>query len=257
MQVKKILVALCLLSTLASLSFPVHSNTAPQSIVFLKQNSTPKYFPDSQTGLCGEMYQALANKLRSQGLSVDIDDELYPIKRILKMLEMGQAHVFCGAGRNAKREAIFTYSKQSIYDVANVVAARMSEAFIPTNIQDLRRQDISIGTLFGTTSSQWLESHGGLRINDNFHSPDAALEAMARGADIRYFYYHDLGLNYLTQSMNLPLKVLPTRFRTTPQWMLYSRMLTPTQIQALDTALAELEAEGELGAIRQAYLLND
>ena len=239
---------------LATLVVAVGTKAAnAEPLVLLKQNSKPKYFVDN-SGLCGEIYQRLVTKLGERGVDATVDSDLYPIKRILRKLELGQAHVFCGAGRNAKREAVYVYSALPVYEVANVIAAHDEEAFAPDGFPALISEGSLVGALFGTSSSTWLMSHEGVRVNDNFHSVEEGLEALA-SKRIQFFYYHDLGLNYLTENLNLPLKVVPTRFRSTPQWLLYSPH-TPTKlIQEMDDAIAELTASGELQQIQKRYLI--
>lgn len=224
-----------------------------EPLVLLKQNSKPKYFVDS-SGLCGEIYQRLAARLEDRGIDSTVDADLYPIKRILRKLELGQAHVFCGAGRNAKREAVYVYSSLPVYEVANVIAAHEDEAFVPQGFPELIAEGSLTGALFGTSSSTWLMSHEGVRVNDNFHSVEEGLEALANKR-IQFFYYHDLGLNYLTENLNLPLKVVPTRFRSTPQWLLYSPHTPEKIIQVLDEVVAELTDTGELQQIQKRYLI--
>ena len=226
-------------------------------LIFLKQNSKPKYFDSNHEGLCGEIYAALGSQLSSKQLVVEIDPENYPIKRILKLLELGKAQVFCGAGRNEKREKLFWYSSLPVYSVANVVAAREFDDEVPFGFNDIAESGAIVGALFGTSSAAWLKTHEGVRVNDKFHSLEQALAALARGEDLRYFYYHDLGLNYLTRTMALPLKVLPTKFRTTPQWLLYSRETSEELVAELDQALAALHESGRLKAIQQRYLLGN
>lgn len=254
---------LCMLSWLLSHTAMVASATPQISgpdasqIVFLKQNSKPKYFASNHTGLCGELYTALIAHLENMGFTSYIDPENYPIKRILKMLEHGSANVFCGAGRNAQREARFIYSKIPVYTVANVVAARANDDFVPASMNDLVKKQAIVGALYGTSSSAWLKGHEGVRVNDKFHDLDTALEALANHAELRFFYYHDLGLNYLTEASGLPLKVLPTRFRSTEQWLIYSPETNEASQQALNDSLKAIRDTGELSAIQKKYLLAD
>lgn len=87
------------------------SHLATSEIIFVKQNSAPKYFDRSAefTGLCDAIYINMQIKLQEQKVNVKIDPELYPIKRILAMVESGQKHAFCGAGRNEEREEKYIF----------------------------------------------------------------------------------------------------------------------------------------------------
>lgn len=261
--VLRLVVLLAVLPTVAlaeqTLAISPEQNESKPDLVFLKQNSQPKYFDENDRGLCGEIYQHLSQRLTQLGLRVEIAAPTFPIKRILKMLESGQAHVFCGAGRNAKREAIFDYSEVAIYSVANVVAARENETYVPSGFPDLIESQAIVGALFGTSSAAWLQSHEGVRVNDRFHTLEEALNKLAvmGSNEMQFFYYHDLGLNYLTKKMGLPLKVMPTKFRTTPQWVLYSRTIPLAERLTLDNVLKEMESDGTLATIQAKYLIVD
>lgn len=203
-------------------------------VVFVKQNSRPKYFAkeENKLGLCGEIYQAIANGLKSQTkVKVEIKDTLFPIKRILSMLEEGSADVYCGAGRNAKRERLYIYSKQPVYYVSNVVAAHRLEKEIPNNYNDLMNKKYVVGAYHGTSSASFLKGHRDIRVNDQFTKFDRAFK-LIHEKKLKYFYYHDLGLNHLIKMHNYDIRVLPTKFRTVPQWIIYSKK-TPVKVRTL------------------------
>lgn len=223
------------------------------SLIFVKQNSKPKYFDDDSQGLCGEIYSALIAGLAARDIKVEVLPTNYPIKRLLNMVELGDAHVFCGAGRNAAREQLFVYSKLPVYSVSNVVSATGDAAIEISSMEDMTKQDFVIGALFGTSSAKWLKTHEGLRISDKFDSPEEGLASVASGK-IDLFYYHDLGLNYLTRTAYPSLKVLPVKFRTVPQWLLYSKQTDPTLVERIEAELAVITNSGALKRIQQKYL---
>ncbi len=223
---------------------------------FLRQNSEPKYFPhDSQRlGLCDQVYARMKQHLEQAGLSVVIDPELYPIKRILAMMSSGKGHVFCGAGRNAERERKYGYSTKPVYDVSNVVIAHRDEDFVPKSLEQLAGEEIVVGAYFGTSSAAFLKKQAGVRVLDNIKTLDQGMQFVANGR-ISYFYYHDLGLAYLVNESDLPIKLLPTRFRTVPQWLLYSPHLDAPDKKRIDDTLTTLYESAELEQINSAFLV--
>lgn len=250
---KRVLLLTCL-SLFLALSDTALSNT----VTFLVQDSQPKYFlgDTKEQGLCGDIYHALQARLSQQGIESTRLDYYLPIKRILMMVEQNPAHVFCGSGRNEAREKRFIFAKTPVYHVSNVVAAHQSDLFNPKTLAEISEQGATVGALYGTSSARYLKAQlPEQQVNDSFNDLQTPLKLMAEFPDrLRYFYYHDLGLNYLVKSTGLPLRVVPTKFRTVPQWLIYSRNTDPMTAQAIEKALRELEETGELAAIVQRYI---
>ena len=169
-------------------------------IVFVKQNSSPKYFDSEskQIGLCDEVYLTLQTRLEKLGQGAHIDPTLYPIKRTLGLLLSGKGHVFCGAGRNKEREQLYHYSEKPVYSVSNVLLMHNDDKYIANDYRDLQENKLLIGTYFGTSSSKFLKKLDGIRVLDHFTNLNDAIEQVA-SKKIPYFYYHDLGLNYLVK----------------------------------------------------------
>ncbi|WP_020408908.1 substrate-binding periplasmic protein [Hahella ganghwensis] len=246
-------IRLLVITWLTMLSLPVLSDTA---LKFVMQDSAPKYLiKDGRVrGLCGDVYMALKSRLNAKGINVVITKELLPIKRILMMVESGISDAYCGAGRNPKREERFIYSTLPVYSVSNVVAAHEKELFIPQSFNDLSESKALVGALLGTSSATFLKQQRGVVVDDQFHTLDNALEVLAKNQFVRFFYYHDLGLNYLVPNSGLPLKVLPTKFRSTPQWVIYSKQTRKDWRTILDEEISLMVNSGEMSAITQPYL---
>jgi len=134
------------------------------------QNSEPKYLLQDGTvsGLCGEIYQALKRELAGSNIQVEIPAHTKPIKRILTDLKSGKSDLFCGAGRNAKREAEYIYSIRPVYDVSNIMVTHKDHDFNPTSFADIRERGFEVGAFLGTTSAEFLKMQSGLLVNDNF-----------------------------------------------------------------------------------------
>lgn len=225
----------------------------PVSVKAAYQNSQPKYFANQpEKGLCGDIYASLAKRVKDQGIDLIEDQIEYPIKRILSNLDFNRQGIFCGAGRNKEREERFIYSSVPVYHVSNIVIARKDDPYDPQSIDGLTGVDLKVGAYFGTSSARFLMGHEGVRVLDHFTSLQTALEDVAKGG-IRYFYYHDLGLLYLLRNSDLPLRAVPTKFRTVPQWIIYSKKLEPEVIRILDEAVIDMVKSGEIEKIWDNY----
>ncbi|OZG70685.1 hypothetical protein BTA51_25320 [Hahella sp. CCB-MM4] len=233
-----------------------HSASADDTLKFVMQDSAPKYLVQNNriSGLCGDIYMALKSRLEEKGIKVVIFKEKLPINRILMMLETGASDAYCGAGRNPRREQLFVYSALPVYSVSNVVAAHKNESFNPGNFEELAASKALVGALLGTSSAAYLKQQKDVIVDDHFHSLDNALEVLAKNQYVRFFYYHDLGLNYLVPRSGLPLRVVPTKFRSTPQWFIYSK-LTPEHLRVvLDDEITQMTDSGALSQVTQPYL---
>lgn len=224
-------------------------------IRFSVQNSEPKYLLEGQriSGLCGEIYSALAKQLSQKKIVTSLPSKASPIREILSDLKAGRSDAFCGAGRNDKREKEYVYSVRPVYDVSNVIVARQNDLFEPKSFGDLRKTKVEVSTFLGTTSAEYLKMQSGIRVNDSFTDVKDALASIAQHERYRFFFYHDLGLVYLVRESRLPLRVLPTKFRVYSHWMLYSRKTNPYIIEAIEDALLQIEISGELKRIQRRY----
>ena len=254
MSLKNFLHLLCATPLLAMSYFSSASEQNTSKLTMLMQDSQPKYFlpNDPRKGLCVEIYQALAERLKVQQINSDITSKFLPIKRILKSVEINSNHIFCGAGRNAEREKRFIYSETAVYHVSNVVASHKDQTFEIQSFDDVKDQQLVIGALYGTSSAAFVKKQTGVRINDSFLDLRTGLKAVSNQR-IALFYYHDLGLNFLIKDWQLPLKVVPHKFRTVPQWIIYSKSIDPELHQKAEQALKEMENEGVIKEIWTRY----
>ena len=228
---------------------------AEPDLRFYKQDSPPKYFAvgAAQLGLCGEIYAALHRRLVTQGIEVAVDPQLYPSSRILHLLQSTDNGVYCGAGRNAKREAQFHFSTIPVYSLYNQLVAHRDDRFDPQAFADLAEQGDAVGARFGASSTRFLNKQQDLRVVDQFENLQQGFELLSSQRRIRWFFYHDLGLIYALRESPLPLRLVPTRFRSYSHWMIYSKTIDAGLREALDLALFEMLREGELTAIEQRY----
>ena len=225
------------------------------TLQFYKQQNPPKYFPvgAEHLGICGEIYAALQSALEAEGVSVQIDHQLYPVSRIKKVVEKSSNGVYCGAGRNAKREALYHFSAIPVYDVANQLVAHRDDSYDPLSFDDLAASGDLIGGRYATSSTRYLQQQSGLLIEDQFETLDQGLALLATQRRIRWFFYHDLGIFYALKHSDLPLRVVPTKLRSYSHWMIYSRSMPEDHRRALDRALLSMQQSGQLAEIEQRY----
>lgn len=224
---------------------------------FLQQNSQPKYMledPD-QKGLCGDLYTSISKRLAEQGFSVEIPAHYLPIKRIFALVESTPGNVFCGATRTPERLTRFRYSSVPLYRVSNVLLARADDPVNPASYQELRSLGETVGALYGTSSTRVLKRELGDLVNESFTDLNAPMKLIgAPPYRLRYFYYHDLGLNYIVKNSPYPLRVIPTKFRSFEQWFIYNPETPVPTIDAIEAVIHEMKVSGELDTIVGRYI---
>lgn len=230
------------------------NSIADAQITLLHQNSSPKYFSpkSNKKGLCDIIYEKIEQRLAPKRIAFKKNMAMLPIKRILSMLENGEGHVFCGAGRTKDRDKNFIYSTYPIYEVNNVVVGHQDETLEKFDISYFIKNKIAIGAYFGTTSAIFLRSQIRDLAKDHFTNIEDALTMIGK-KKLRFFYYHDLGLNHYVKNSEYPLKIMAPKFRTSPQWVIFSKKTPPSVIKEIDEVLLQMDKEGELQKIREGF----
>lgn len=228
---------------------------AAAEVVLLKQNSEPKYLANGQ-GLCDQLYAAISERLQADGgYQPRIDPAFYPVKRIMKMLEEGQGTLFCGAEATAERDKTFRYAAVPAYTITNVIATGSQQPERPLTLADIKAGKIVIAALYGTSSAAWLKAQlGSELVFDQIYSVEQGVELVANHSQPGYFFYHDLALNHFAAQHPGEVKILPTVYRTLPQWLLLSPHADDKLVQRLDAIMAELAASGRLAQIQDQFL---
>lgn len=256
MILKTRLTLACAVLLPALLLLPAASSHA--ELILLKQNSPPKYMSHNSPGgthspgLCEVIYQSMQQRMEKAGRTISIDPEHYPIKRVLAMLSTGKGHVFCGANRDEVREKMFIYSTKPLFTVHYVVMKHISNPYEATSLKELQDQNALMGAYFGTHTADHLKTIPGIRVADHYKSLDEALNAVA-SKTIPYFFYHDLGLDFMIRQSKLPVTLMRTRFLTQEQWMLYSPTLSAQDVDLLNRTITSLHDDGTLETLRRQY----
>lgn len=226
-------------------------------VVFLSQNSQPKYLMNHPTakGLCGDLYTLLAARLKQKGISSEIQDHYSPINRIFMLVKGSPGYAFCGATKTAKREKKYRYSHLSLYQVSNVLVARADDHYDPKSYEDLVAQGDAVGALYGTSSTNVLRQNIGPLVNDSFTDLESPLKLIGTPPyRLRYFFYHDLGLNYSVKESPYSLRVIGTKFRTFRQWLIYNPETPANIAEAIESALKDIKVSGELDEVVGRYI---
>lgn len=224
-------------------------------VVLLKQNSEPKYLANGQ-GLCDQLYAAISEQLQRDGsYQLRVDPAFYPVKRIMKMLEEGQGSLFCGAEATAERDSLFRYSALPAYTITNVIATGSQQPNQPLTFDQIKARKIVVAALYGTSSAAWLKTQiGSELVFDQIYSVDQGVELLAHQQQQRYFFYHDLALNHFARQHPGEVTILPTVYRSLPQWLLFGPHADGELVQRVDAIMAELAASGRLAQIQGQFL---
>ncbi len=239
--------------SLFNMVFPAFAGDRAE-VIALVQKSAPKYFLEDpfNKGLCGDIYEQLKERLSGQNIDLKISRHFTPIKRILETLKTGTNALFCGGSRDAEREKSFLFSSKPLYEVSNILVTHRQNSENPTSIEDLINSDATVGTYFGTGSSEFLKRAGVDRVNERFQSVVKGLQSVASG-EVDYFFYHDLGLLYSLSRSNLALRPVPTKFRSYYHWMMYSGKMAPDLQKKVDLEVSRMINEGVIAGIRKRY----
>ncbi len=235
-------------------SYAAHGFAGDSKILALVQQSSPKYFLNAgeKRGLCGDIYKHLFERLSSSDIHLKISNHFTPIKRILEALDVEATGIFCGASRTKEREERFTYSSLPLYQVSNILVTHRDNHEIPNSIDALMQSKATVGTYFGTGSSEFLKKTGVVRVNDKYKSVEKGLQSVAAG-EVDYFFYHDLGLLYSLSILDLPLHAVPTIFRSYPHWMIFSKTMPAPLQKMIDAELTDMIQTGVIEKIWNKY----
>lgn len=237
-------------------SFNAHAGDS-RKLYAAVQNSSAKYLQSDAgvRGLCGDVYAALKERLKDQGINLVVNPQEKVITRILSELKYGLVDLYCGAGRNAEREQNYIYSAVPVYHVSNVLIVRANDDFNPRTLSELEQSGEEIMAFYGSSSARFLKENTSVKVADVFSDLDKTLSLLANGRRYRAFYYHDLAAKYYIQQSGYPLKMAPTRYRTIPQWIIYSQQTDKGLVAKVEEAMAAMKKAGDLEKITSPYLV--
>lgn len=142
-----------------------------------------------------------------------------------------------------------------MYTLSNVIVSQPRHANQRLTIADIQQKQLVIDALYGTSSAGWLKSQiGEALVFDQIYSVEQGLAWLAHHKEPRYFFYHDLALNYFAARQPQRLQVLPYVYRAIPQWLIFSPAVDAQLLARVDVLMAEMAANGSLAAIQQQFL---
>lgn len=235
-------------------SFAQPAGKVDLEVVFLRQNSEPKYAQEeSKKGLCDLVYDEIISYLTEKKIATKTITTLLPIKRILRMQKTGEGHVFCGATKNPGREAEYLFSKRPVYSISNVLMAHKDTHFFPEKLADLASGKYKIGAFFGTASADFIKSYAAKNVDAQYTSVENAIKLVSL-KKLDYFFYHDLALSNFAKTSKFPVHVSKIKYRALGQYIMMSKKLPPSVVDHINQKLDELYESNKIDKICDQFL---
>lgn len=223
-------------------------------IVFLRQNSAPKYAQGpKENGLCDLIYKELTEHLKKNSIETKILSTNFPIKRIIKMLEADEGNIFCGASKTEERKGKLIFSDLPVYSVSNVLITHKDNNYYPASLDEFKKSRLKLGSFYGTASSQYIVSIAGKFVSDQVTTLDEAAKLIGEKR-IDYFFYHDLGLVELVNTSKYPIKLVPIKYRAIEQYLLYNKNIPQNVVEAINTKMKDLYDSKKINEIWSKFL---
>lgn len=129
---------------LVVLSFPglAAAQPFPAEVILANSPYPPYVMPDNQSGGPGIDMEIAMTALENMGLKTVV--RLVPFKRVLNMLEHGQADLTTSLSYRAERDAYLYWSLPYRTDTSYIFFTRRDSAFQPERIEDLRGRKVGV-----------------------------------------------------------------------------------------------------------------
>ncbi|MDX1736769.1 MAG: transporter substrate-binding domain-containing protein [Alphaproteobacteria bacterium] len=242
-----------ILSSLLGLG--ISSGVMAGSIVFAYTDSAPRYIVNQTQlgGICGDIYRELGQVLSANKIDIKLVHLSLEQNVVFENLLSGRSHVYCGVERDKYAEAAFIYSTRPVYQTSDVLVVPSDVNINPKSVDELRNSSVVIGVFQNSTSRNYLRMQYGLQLNDSYRDLSVALKQVAEKRGANVFFHEDIELYHHLHQQPLPLRVLPAKFHTRDQWLIYSRKMPSGYIQKMEEALLHMELEGKLAEIQCSY----
>jgi polar amino acid transport system substrate-binding protein len=221
-----------------------------------QNSSEPKFIGSSGkvTGLCVELHRALEKA--DPRLHIVGDQDLVPLKRAEKQLEMREVDMVCALSHRADRDALFHFSKLPVFVADDVLVVRQDDTVQVHNWDDVAKLGAQ-GTILsnaGRQQGEALKKDSRLNIDDGAQTTRQNLGKLLlqRG---RFFLYRRPGINQEIKDAKLvgQVKVLPQVMSSSSAYMLIGKHLPAETVARINAALEKLQASGELKAINDRW----
>lgn len=217
-----------------------------------QDDSAPRYFKqgDMNRGINIDILDALNHKLKSKQIKI-LGDGVYPLPRIMAMMEKNTFQMFIGLTHNPKRDEKFLFGEVPIYDLQMVFAKNADDAFEYRGNESLKGK--RVGTMIGTASSQQMKDIQWVLVEEVTRMDQNLLKLKNKRIDL--VYYHSLGLLWEIKEggFNRKIVFMKNAFETKSHYIMFTKSVPPFVIDEIDKALAELHAEGKIKKILAAY----
>lgn len=219
-----------------------------------QDNSIIKYNPKNpgQPGICTEISKELA----SLGVKLTGLESSLPLLRVEAGLESGDLEAFLCILKNAEREKRFNYFETKLYDINHVLVTVDGEKDEPKSYDELKSVSKSNPVLVPNGSSlvKVLEANG-ITVDSGAKDEDAALKKLLAGR-AKFGYFQDLSILMTIRSGGsefAKIKILPTKFKSEPQYAAYSKKLSSEKAKTLSEAIQKVQASGAIDKIISKY----
>ncbi len=217
-----------------------------------QQDSPPRYFVDAgkDKGVCIDLINALNEKLAKQNIRIE-PTGTYSLARINTMMEKNELNVFVGLMKTPEREQKFIFSSVPVFGVRGQFAKLASDPFEFTGERSVRGK--KVGVLRGAAINQLITKMPEIRTVETATVHESLLKLREREVDL--VFYHDLGLGWDIKDGGFTGQiVLANRpFEADSQYIMFTRQVPQDVRAAIANALLDLDREGKIDKILQAY----
>ncbi len=223
------------------------------------QDVPPKYIVDNGNP-SGISYEIMRLIERKSGYTFAFSNALVPLPRVSKNLADGVMDIQFGLQKTPERERTMVFGPK-LYGVSMVGIMRRDDPVTYEKISDIVSRKEIVLTQFGTGAAALLKGVPDLIVDDKATNIELNVEKLLRGRG-KVLIYHNLTVNYILKSSkykDLLRKVEISfegnvDFTDVDQYLVYSRKVPQSTILAINKAVAEAMASGEIQQIADKYL---
>jgi len=228
-----------------------------QLITYFQNNSPPKYIElnNDYTGICIDIINEINARLHSSEVAIINPTQAnVPVKRIMKYIELSQEiDLFVGAAKTQSRMIHVGNFSTALYAIKGTFAKNKTNNFVYQDIDSL--SGLIIGVLRGSSSVKLMNNISGVQVVKT-NTIEQSLNMLAIGR-IDLVYYHDLGLKWQINSLNLRGLVelvdeheyLQSGF----QYIIYNKNVSKVVIAKIDKVIESMHADGSMNKILKKY----
>ncbi|QDQ26763.1 transporter substrate-binding domain-containing protein [Chitinimonas arctica] len=240
---------------LAAMASSAAAGAAPEIVLrtAAQDGAAPKFtlHADGQVGgICIEVMRAIEKiepSLRFSG-----DQQVFPLPRIERMLEVGELDLACALINNTARAAKFQFIEPPLYQAHYGFAIRRGDPARPTSWDDVHKMgnDNIVLAVAGSGVIERLKRLSHQSVDSSATTPQGNLIKLKNRRG-RFFYYRLQGLSREIESAGLSeeIEILPTAIDSYSFQLALFRAKAPLVQERLSDALLKLQQSGELGAI--------